>query len=652
MNIDAINITLPSSEKFSREFISIYSPVTWLNGTPIHCFLTTLSISDLHSDIKLMEDIPGVERWGFEALFQRVLNKQRVQREIVRGFLKNDNRVKFFPPVTIALLPAEHNRPQQTYGKSVLDKTVASGDRHHWKLDGLSINWLIPYPPGSVPEHGHPSQIKWSHSKFIAVAIDGQHRIAALREFIGEHDQDASLKDIAATIMVFDPKLILGRTILQATREIFVDVNSRAKPVDQSRLILLNDQDACSDVTRRLISDSFDESGQLSRIEYAPLGDEFKFEMLTGIPQEMVNITAGKESSDTTKLSPWQFTSAFIIHRVVRQFMLLNRWREFEELLALRAIQSKGPESPEQAIIDRRSLFDSDDPDETDQVWIPGDDMFSFQPTVADWVADRFYLMWGALLRGVFTAFSPYKKLIEQFQNTCADAGQDSFLMRSLLVGEATAKDGFEHKDFNSATWKVLKDSDPKKAEAVFDRISGIKRPANWEKTDISWLSVTQRGLLFEPRMLRRAMEAARGQEYDSREAFAVDYVTQLNALHRDRWFERTFVVEEKSVWGGIILSFNPEGAPNVDPSDGAAKRLGQFLRLLIAVRLAGEWKPDFEARQGLKGPFGKVLEGYRKYLLATDPNMPEAEQYSAARKRLYAVLNRAKPASQAPPTI
>lgn len=642
MNIETLDITLPSSEKFSRELISVYSPVTWLNGTPIHCFLTTLSISDLHSDIKLMEDIPGVERWGFEALFQRVLNKQRVQREIVRGFLKNDNRVKFFPPVTIALLPAEHNRPQQTYGESVLEKSEKDG-RHQWKIDGLSIDWLIPYPQGKSPEHGHPSRVKWSHSKFIAVAIDGQHRIAALREFIGEHDQDASLKDIAATIIVFDPEQILGRTILQATREIFVDVNSRAKPVDQSRLILLNDKDACSDVTRRLILDSFNESGQPTNVEYAPLSEEFRFEILAGIPQELVNITAGKESSDTTKLAPWQFTSAFIIHRVVRQFMLLNRWREFEELLALSSIQTKGPESPEQAILDRRALFDSGDPDDIEQVWIPGDDMFSFQPAVADWVADRFFSMWGALLRGVFTAFSPYKKLIEQFQNACADCGSDAELMRSLLVGEATAKDSFEHKDFNSATWRVLKDTDAKKAEAVFDRISGIKRPESWEKNDISWLSVTQRGLLFEPRMLRRAMEAARGQEYDSREAFAVDYVKHLNALHLDRWFERTLLIADKPAWGGVILNFNPEGAPNVDPSDGSAKRLGCFLRLLIAVRLAGEWKPEFESRQGLKGPFGKVIEGYRKYVVAADPSIPEEDQLALAKERLYAVLEHAK---------
>ena len=269
--------------------------------------------------------------------------------------------------------------------------------------------------------------------------------------------------------------------------------------------------------------------------------------------------------------------------------------------------------------------------------------MFCFQPAVADWVADRFYAMWGSLLRGVFTAFSPYKKLIEQFQNACSDAGPDSEMMRSLLVGEATVKDGFEHKDFKSATWKVLKDSDPKKAEAVFSRISAIKRPENWEKTDISWLSVTQRGLLFEPRTLRSAMEAARGSEYDSREAFAVDYVANLNALHLERWFERSLAVEEQPVWGGISLNFNPEGAPNVDASDGAAKRFGYFLRLILTVRLAGEWKKDFESRPGLRGPFGKVLEGYRKYLVAADPNIPEAQQEPSARNRLYAVLDQAK---------
>ena len=561
-----------------------------------------------------------------------------MQKEIVRGFLKNENRVKFFPPVTIALLPAEHNRPRQNYGEEKMLKSEEEG-RHQWKVDGLSIEWLLKYQNGRVPEHGHPSRIKWSHSKFIAVAIDGQHRIAALRELVGEHDQDAAFKDIAATIMVFDPEPILGRSILQATREIFVDVNSRAKPVDQSRLILLNDQDACSDVTRRLILDSFAENGKACEAKYEPLSQDFNLEVLSGLPQELVNITAGKESSDTTKLAPWQFTSAFILHRVVRQFMLLNRWRSFEDLLDLASIQTKGPESPEQAILDRRELFDTGDQDDGEQVWIPGDDMFSFHPLVADWVADRFYAMWGSLIRGVFTSLTPYKQLIEKFHHACADAGVDSELLRSLMVGEATVKDGFEPTDFNSATWKVLKDNDPKKAEAIFERIRAIRRPENWEKVDISWLSVTQRGLLFEPKMTRRAMEAARGMEYDSREAFAVDYVTQLNRLYQDRWFERNFSVLDKPVWGGVILSFNPEGLPTVDPSDGAARRLGFFLRLLIAVRLAGDWKPEFENKQGLKGPFGKIIEGYGKYLVASDPSISPDDKPLLARERLLAVL-------------
>ena len=54
MTFETLDITLPTSERFSRELISVYSPVAWLNSTPIHCFLTTLSIADLHSDVKLM----------------------------------------------------------------------------------------------------------------------------------------------------------------------------------------------------------------------------------------------------------------------------------------------------------------------------------------------------------------------------------------------------------------------------------------------------------------------------------------------------------------------------------------------------------------------------------------------------------------------
>ena len=55
---------------WSEKFTVVYGNYNWLNDAPIHYLLTTLSVRNLWNEVRLMGEINGVEKWGFEALFQ------------------------------------------------------------------------------------------------------------------------------------------------------------------------------------------------------------------------------------------------------------------------------------------------------------------------------------------------------------------------------------------------------------------------------------------------------------------------------------------------------------------------------------------------------------------------------------------------------
>jgi hypothetical protein len=77
---------------------------------------------------------------------------------------------------------------------------------------------------------------KWHTQHVKAVAVDGQHRLSALKMYKAKHD--VSGKRLPVTVMVFGP----GRRIIEQVREVFVDLNKNARRSTKSREILLDDR--------------------------------------------------------------------------------------------------------------------------------------------------------------------------------------------------------------------------------------------------------------------------------------------------------------------------------------------------------------------------------------------------------------------------
>ncbi len=625
---------------WSEKFTVVYGNYNWLNDAPIHYLLTTLSVRNLWNEVRLMGEISGVEKWGFEALFQRVVRDEWVNA-ITKQYLQAKERFKFFPPVTIALLPCESNRPARKYpGNQNFQFMNGLEEGCIASLDGLEIEF--PTSAGlDFPDFGQPALLRWDKSRYMALAIDGQHRISALRKLIPQSDQNAEKKDVPATILIFDPKLPDGRDLIQVTREIFIDINKNAKTVDESRLILLDDRNFYNGLTRKLILQAYPDGETPSSIHYEKIDSRLDLKIPLGIPQELVDTAAGREAADVGKLKDWQYTSAFILNRAIQYFAFENSFKRFEEMLETEDFRTNSEEASEAAVAERREIYDNNNDDE--QEVISDSDMLSFRPAITEKLIERAMSRHRSLFLGPFTAFAPYRKHIGQFSD--AISANDGDVLRALMLSEASIP--------GKSTFETKFAQDLKTNEVEFRKIKNslkkLSRPNNWENS-LVWYSIFQRGLLFQPWLIKKAMETGRGAGFESREQFAAEYVRSLDIIEADGWFDRAAKVDSKQIWHGVALKLGEKGESALDGSDGAARRTGQMIRMMVCAvqsRPKGGFKhlENNLNKHGIAAAVTSIVNGMSRYAKAVDSIKGTAKDLAEYRKpatqTLYSVLTK-----------
>jgi hypothetical protein len=594
----------------------IYGSYSWLNECPIHYCQTSISVQNLWEDVRLMSEMPGVEKWGFEALFQRMIKEDWV-KQIKTQYISNRDRFKFFPPITLALLPCVNNLPQKDYG---CDAEFSFQPRDQGGFSATVGGLEIGFPTVSTagfPKFGEPALVRWDRTKFLALAIDGQHRISALREFISRQDQNAPLSDIPATILIFDPKLPIDRDLVQMTREIFIDINKNAKTVDDSRLILLDDRTFYNGLTRKLILQAYPDGENVSKVKYIKPEDDFDLEIVAGIPQELIDTSAGRESADVTKLKPWQFTSAFILSRAIQYSFFEDKFSAFEELVETKDFKEDSDDEMMRTIASRmrefREFEADDDVDGADK------DLLSFRPAITEKVVDRAHKIQANFLLGAFTAFLPYRTHILKFKAVVdGDYGDD---IRSILLSEGSLPAGSTTEFRSPKSQELRRDVD--RWKLIEREIAKLAKPADWLGS-LVWYSIFQRALVYQPRLLRTAMGLSRNCAYDATLEFASDYIKALNTLFSSGLLSRAAMVDSRPIWNGIALKFGSSGEGVIDGSDMAAKRIGLMLRLLVSAVVArdsGGYQvlKQSKGKLGFKSAWTELRKGIGRFRRASD---------------------------------
>ena len=261
MNVRRIVVDTPATPHFDFLF-GRYRLSPWV----IPYFSTIIPIRDAAASLRLAVDFPGSDdvRWRLDELYQREIDWPRVERKIV-PYLHATDQPQFFNALTIALLPLEKDL-------SALDRCF--GNAHEWLAPELKnperfektltagpikCGFWTAWTEFSQAE-AKTGQLRWNPDQVFAVALDGQHRLAAIKEFVkkkGKPDRHMDDTSVPVIFVVLDPAFgyVAPRPtpLVEVLRTVFIDLNKHAKIPSRARQILLDDKDPASVCVRALI---------------------------------------------------------------------------------------------------------------------------------------------------------------------------------------------------------------------------------------------------------------------------------------------------------------------------------------------------------------------------------------------------------------
>ena len=240
-----------------------------LSSWAIPYFSTLMPIKQAAASLRLTADLPGSDdvMWRLDELYQREVDWPRVERQII-PYLHAVEQPQFFNALTIALLPI---------GRSLSNVKQAFDSTREWnppRLDDpdrfgrrltvgpITCGYWLHWSDFSQAE-ARTGQIRWNPDEVFAVALDGQHRLAAIQEFVqhpsisDERLQDTSVPVIFVTL---DPRFGYEtrsqESLVDVLRVVFIDLNKHAKIPSRARQILLDDKDPTSVCVRALVGES------------------------------------------------------------------------------------------------------------------------------------------------------------------------------------------------------------------------------------------------------------------------------------------------------------------------------------------------------------------------------------------------------------
>lgn len=213
-------------------------------NTSVNYLQVNMPVSDLDK-LGLVSEIPGSEKWPIRQLFQRDIDEERVKNEIIPYFLRS-SQAKFFNPLTIAVLPISK---KGAFKEGLVENELDPSDGYD-EAFGVDALYKLSYSSQANVSWG---ELKWSSKDVRLIAIDGQHRLSALKRIFSMFQQDADKEELIScgfqdwivpvvlvTLGKYDGVSTAG-AMLEKTRSIFVTINKQAKPPSRSRTILLND---------------------------------------------------------------------------------------------------------------------------------------------------------------------------------------------------------------------------------------------------------------------------------------------------------------------------------------------------------------------------------------------------------------------------
>ena len=247
---------LPPIKKliFNQQLNGVYGEFG--SGAGLQAFYLQSAITPAELDrISLISEIPGSEKWPIRDLFQREVDQSRVRHGLLR-YLRDSTKIRFFNPLTLTILPMDSDGRSIQYNMPRVVETHVNEDGRTWQVlereDLFQLRWL--------EGHEEWAQLRWNDTRCKLVAIDGQHRLSALKQMKVDTDAgqpfEAFIKWRIPIVFVsfrVHGDRIEPPSVLEVVRNIFVYINTNAQKVNRTRTILLDDEDVNAICTQELV---------------------------------------------------------------------------------------------------------------------------------------------------------------------------------------------------------------------------------------------------------------------------------------------------------------------------------------------------------------------------------------------------------------
>jgi hypothetical protein len=212
------------------------------------------------SRVTLVSEIPGSECWSVRDLFQREVDTDRVTHSIL-PYLHNRDQIKFFNPLTLTVLSIDPSNSEVEKQVPILKaKTVTEGKNEWTVLESENMYRFM-----HLAKAPHIGRVEWDDSRVKVVAIDGQHRLSALKRLYDDMlavapNGQADFKHWTIPVIIFGIRGLDENehrpTVLEVVRNIFIYINTAARSPNRARRILLSDESINSICAQELLEHS------------------------------------------------------------------------------------------------------------------------------------------------------------------------------------------------------------------------------------------------------------------------------------------------------------------------------------------------------------------------------------------------------------
>ena len=119
-------------QRYSRQLPGVYGQFG--TGAGVRAFYLQSALTpDQLNWVSLISDIRGSERWPVRDLFQRDVDNDRISGSLL-PYLQDVQKIKFFNPLTLTLLPMQENSDQVLTQMPRVVESSMQRDGHKWSL--------------------------------------------------------------------------------------------------------------------------------------------------------------------------------------------------------------------------------------------------------------------------------------------------------------------------------------------------------------------------------------------------------------------------------------------------------------------------------------------------------------------------------------